>query len=127
MIHKSSQILHTEPLLSLCPHWLEEGPTSIPPPHPLSSFSSLPGLNLVEEVVPALVELLQGAADLSLLGLVAGQQQLLAQLLQVALVLAEQVDFLHAVLRERKQKRSNKPYRTLLILTGRQKIVHSFM
>lgn len=54
---------------------------------------------MVEEVVPALVELLQRAPDLRLLGLVAGQQQLLAQLLQVALVLAEQVDLLHAVLR----------------------------
>lgn len=54
---------------------------------------------MVEEVVPALVELLQRAPDLRLLGLVAGQQQLFAQLLQVALVLAEQVDLLHAVLR----------------------------
>lgn len=53
---------------------------------------------MVEEVVPALVDLLQRASDLRLLGLVAGQQQLLAELLQVALVLAEQVDFLHAVL-----------------------------
>ena len=70
---------------------------------PLSSFCDScccpsPGLDVVEEVLPALVDLLQRASDLGLLGLVAGQQQLLAQLLQVALVLAEQVDFLHAVL-----------------------------
>lgn len=69
------------------------------------SSSSLPGFNMVEEVVPALVELLQRAPDLRLLGLVAGQQQLLAKLLQVALVLAEQVDFLHAVLRRAKRRR----------------------
>lgn len=50
--------------------------------------------------MPALVDLQQGAADLRLLGGVAGQQKLLAQLLQVTLVLAEQVDFLHAVLGE---------------------------
>lgn len=57
--------------------------------------------------MPALVELLQRAPDLRLLGLVAGQQQLLTQLLQVALVLAEQVDFLHAVLRRGKREGVN--------------------
>lgn len=57
-----------------------------------------PGFNLVEKVVPPLVDLLQRAVDLRPLGLVAGQQQLLTQLLQVAFILTEQVDFLHAVL-----------------------------
>lgn len=61
-----------------------------------------PGLDVVEEVVPALVDLLQRAMDLALFGLIAGQQQLLSQLLKVALVLAEQIDFLHAILRVRR-------------------------
>lgn len=58
----------------------------------------LPGSDVVKEVVPPLIDLLQRPTDLGLLGLVAGQQQLLPQLLQVALVLTEQVHFLHAVL-----------------------------
>lgn len=74
---------------------------SIPQPLGLVSLTpaSSPGFDVVEEVVPALVDLQQRAADLRLLGGVTGQQELLAELLQVALVLTEQVDFLHAVLR----------------------------
>lgn len=62
------------------------------------NLNTSPGFDVVEEVVPALVDLQQRASDLGLLGLVTGQQQLLTQLLQVALILTEQVDFLHAVL-----------------------------
>lgn len=65
---------------------------------------SSPGFDVVEEVVPALADLQQRAADLRLLGSVAGQQKLLAQLLQVALILTEQVDFLHAVLQAERQQ-----------------------
>lgn len=61
-------------------------------------WSLSPGFDVVEEVVPALVDLQERPVDLGLLGLVTGQQQLLAQLLQVALILTEQVDFLHAIL-----------------------------
>lgn len=49
----------------------------------------LPNFDVVEEVVPALVDLLQRALDLRLLGLVAGEQQLLTKLLQVTLILTE--------------------------------------
>lgn len=59
---------------------------------------------MVEEVVPPSVDFLQGAVHLRLRGLVAGQQQLLSQVLQVTFVLTEQVNFLHAVLRTKKKK-----------------------
>lgn len=58
----------------------------------------LPGLDMVEQVLPALVDALDLVIDLILLGLVAGRDELLSQLLQVSLVLTEQVDLLHAVL-----------------------------
>ena len=51
-----------------------------------------------------LVDLLQAAVDRAVLGLPAGLQQCLSQLLQVLLVLAEQVHLLHAVLRNRTQQ-----------------------
>lgn len=58
----------------------------------------LPGLDVVEQVLPAVVDVLQLVVDLRLFGLVAGSDELLTQLLQVGLVLAEQVDLFHAVL-----------------------------
>lgn len=53
---------------------------------------------MVEQVLPAFVDALDLVIDLALLGLVAGRDELLSQLLQVSLVLTEQVDLLHAVL-----------------------------
>lgn len=66
-----------------------------------------PGLNVVEQVLPALVDAPDLVVDLALLGLVGGCDELLSQLLQVSLVLTEQVDLLHTVLpmRERERKR----------------------
>lgn len=58
-----------------------------------------PGFDVVEQVLPALADALDLVIDLALLGLVGGGDELLSQLLQVSLVLTEQVDLLHAVLR----------------------------
>ena len=68
---------------------------------------SSPGLDVLEEGLPALASVPQRALDLGLPGLVAGRHQLLPQTLQVALVLAEQVDLLHAVLRRGDGTRSS--------------------
>lgn len=58
----------------------------------------LPGLDVVEQVLPAITDVLDLFIDLILLGLIAGADELLSQLLQMSLVLTEQVYFLHAVL-----------------------------
>lgn len=49
-------------------------------------------------MLPAVVDVLQLVVDLRLLGLVAGCNELLSELLQVSFVLAEQVDLFHAIL-----------------------------
>lgn len=56
---------------------------------------------MVKQVLPAVVDVLQLVVDLRLFGLVAGSDELLAQLLQVGLVLTEQVDLFHAVLQKK--------------------------
>lgn len=60
---------------------------------------------MVEQVLPALVDALDLVVDLALLGLVAGGDELLSQLLQVSLVLTEQVDLLHAVLQRQSERK----------------------
>ena len=61
-----------------------------------------PGLDVIEEVLPAGVDVAERPVDLRLLGLITGRQELLAQLLKVALIVTEEVDLLHAILhRER--------------------------
>lgn len=79
-----------------------------------------PGFDVMKEIVPALVDLQQRATDLGLLGLVAGQHQLLTQLLQVALVLTEQVDFLHAVLCEHETHKMMTDVETLYYLSSKR-------
>lgn len=67
----------------------------------------LPGLDVVKQVLPAVVDVLQLVIDLRLFGLVAGRDELLSELLQMGLVLAEQVDLFHTVLRK-KHERANR-------------------
>lgn len=67
----------------------------------------LPGLDVVKQVLPAVVDVLQLVIDLRLFGLVAGRDELLSQLLQMGLVLAEQVDLFHTVLMKKKHGRAN--------------------
>lgn len=67
-------------------------------PEKVSAYPLSPGLDVVEQVLPALVDALDLVTDLALPGLVAGRDELLSELLQVSLVLTEQVDLLHAVL-----------------------------
>lgn len=68
----------------------------------------LPGLDVVKQVLPAVVDVLQLVIDLRLFGLVAGRDELLSQLLQMGLVLAEQVDLFHTVLMKKKHGRANR-------------------
>lgn len=49
-------------------------------------------------MLPAVIDVAQLLVDLRLLGLVAGRDDLLSQLLQVGFVLTEEVDLLHTVL-----------------------------
>lgn len=70
----------------------------------MGGYHVLPGLDVVEQVLPAVVDVLQLVVDLRLFGLVAGRDELLSQLLQMGLVLAEQVDLLHAVLKKQHQR-----------------------
>lgn len=63
-----------------------------------------PVLDVVEQVLPAVVDVLQLVVDLRLFGLVAGCDELLPELLQVGFVLTEQVDLLHAVLKKESEK-----------------------
>lgn len=70
-------------------------------------MSSVPGLDVVEQVLPAVVDVLQFVVDLCLFGFVAGGEQLLSQFLQVGFILTEQVDLLHTVLK-RQQKRKER-------------------
>lgn len=58
----------------------------------------LPGLYVIKQMLPAVVDVLKLIIDICLLGLVAGGDELLSELLQVGLILTEQVDLLHAVL-----------------------------
>ena len=74
-------------------------------PHPPSRF--LPGLYVVEQMLPAVVDVLQLVVDLRLLRAVAGGDELLPELLEVRLVLAEQVDLLHAVLVQEQKEKKN--------------------
>lgn len=57
-------------------------------------------------MLPAVVDVLQLVVDLRLLGLVAGSDELLPELLQVGFILTEQVDLLHTVLMREQQERS---------------------
>jgi len=70
-----------------------------PPPRRL-----LPGLDVVKQVLPALVDGAQLGVDLRLLRPV-GRDQLLPQLLQVGFTLTEGAHLLHAVLMEEKEEK----------------------
>lgn len=76
--------------------WLNK---AAPPPPPL--FFSSPGLDVVEQMLPAVVDVRQLVVDLCLFGLVAGRDELFSELLQVGFVLTEQVDLFHTVLRDK--------------------------
>lgn len=65
---------------------------------PSSPTSSSPGLDVVEQMLPAVVDVRQLVVDLRLFGLVAGRDELFSELLQVGFVLTEQVDLFHTVL-----------------------------
>lgn len=58
----------------------------------------LPGLYVIKQVLPAVVDVLQLVVDLGLLGLVASGDELLSKQLQVGFILTEEVDLLHTVL-----------------------------
>lgn len=60
----------------------------------------LPGIDVVEQVLPAVADVLQRVVDLCFFSLVAGCHELLSELLQVGFILTEQVHLLHAVLND---------------------------
>lgn len=79
-------------------------------PPPVTSCSRLlPGLYVVEQVLPAVGDVLQLVVDLRLFRLVAGSDELLSKLLQMCFILTEQVDLLHAILFEG-QERDKYPF-----------------
>lgn len=69
--------------------------------HLFHLISFLPGLDVVEQVLPAVVDVLQLVIDLCLFRLVTGRDELLSELLQVGFILAEQVDLFHTVLKKK--------------------------
>lgn len=69
-----------------------------------SSLLFSPGLDVVEQMLPAVVDVLQLVVDLSLFRLVAGRDELFSELLQMGFILAEQVDLFHTVLMEKPQR-----------------------
>lgn len=60
-----------------------------------------PGLNVVEQMLPAVVDILQLVVDFRLLRLVAGCDELFSELLQMGFILTEEVDLFHTVLVEK--------------------------
>lgn len=56
---------------------------------------------MVEQVLPAVVDVLQLVIDLCLFCLVAGRDELLSELLQMGFILTEQVDLFHTVLKKK--------------------------
>ena len=65
----------------------------------------LPGLYVVKQMLPTVVDVLQLVVDLRLLGLVAGGDELFSELLQVGFILTEEVDLLHTILTEEERTR----------------------
>lgn len=61
-------------------------------------FKVSPGLNVIKQMLPAVVDVLYLVIDFCLFGLVASIDELFSQLFQMCLILTEEVDLLHAVL-----------------------------
>lgn len=60
-----------------------------------------PGLDVVEQMLPAVVDVLQLVVDFRLLRLVAGCDELFSELLQMRFILTEEIDLFHTVLVEK--------------------------
>lgn len=58
----------------------------------------LPGLYMIEQMLPSVINVLDLFIDFVLFGLVAGSDELFSKLFQMGFILTKEVDLLHAVL-----------------------------